>query len=143
MLTNAVFSRIVVIILGCIFFLLFVTPSVYAESSYPETVRVLQILHQDEIQALHNYIAYARKARSENYPNIAKLFRAFAASESIHARNFKDLLSDLNVEVEKVPEPQVDVSSTKKNLKEKKICLKKNENRNIEIILMEIWDMRI
>ena len=45
------------------------------------------------------------------------MFRAFATSESIHARNFKDILSSLDVEVEELPVQPVAVSSTKKNLK--------------------------
>ena len=116
MLANGICKRIFFIGIVCLaaFFLAFL---VQAEPSYPETADILQRLYRDEIQALHNYLAFAQKAESENHSNIAHLFRAFAASESIHARNFKDLLSALNVEVEKMPKVQVDVSSTKNNLK--------------------------
>ena len=75
---------------------------------------VLQTAYQNEIQAHVSYQAYAQKALSENYPNIAHLFVALASSESIHARNFKQCLSDLNVEVTE-PKAEIKVSSTKEN----------------------------
>jgi rubrerythrin len=65
-------------------------PAVKAQSEYNETISVLQSLHQDEMQAMHNYQAYAQKAVSQKYPNIGKLFMTLAASESVHARNFKN-----------------------------------------------------
>ena len=62
-------------------------------------------------------MAYAEKANLENYPNIANLFVTLATSESIHARNFKTLLSQLGVEVKEIRKTKIEVSSTKKNLK--------------------------
>jgi len=88
-----------------------------AQSRYPETIAVLQIAYRSEIQANLAYMAYAQKAISENYPNIGHLFVSLATSESIHARNFKKLLSDLGVEVKEMPKSEIIVSSTKKNLK--------------------------
>jgi len=38
-----------------------------------------------ESQANRKYLAYAQKAEQEGYPQIAKLFRAAAAAETIHA----------------------------------------------------------
>jgi len=61
-------------------------------------------------------MACAQQALSDDYPHIAYLFTALAASESIHARNFKKLLSDLGVDVEEIPEPEFKVSSTRENL---------------------------
>jgi rubrerythrin len=87
-----------------------------AQSNYPETIAVFQTAYQNEIQAHVSYLAYAQKALSENYPNIAHLFGALASSESIHARNFKQCLSDLNIEVRE-PKTEIKVSSTKENLK--------------------------
>jgi rubrerythrin len=98
-----------------IFYLLL--PAVSAQSSYPETVSVLQTLYQDEVQAFKNYQAYAKKATSENYPNIAKLFISIATSESIHAKNFKKVLSDMGKEAEEMPGFEPNVVSTRKNLK--------------------------
>ena len=79
-------------------------PAVSAQAECPETIAVLQTLYQDEVQASKNYQAYAQKAVSENYPNIARLFVSIAISESIHARNFKDLISDLGQPAEELPE---------------------------------------
>ena len=45
-------------------------PLVNAQSEYNETISVLQTLHKDEMQAMHNYQAYAHKAVSQKYPNI-------------------------------------------------------------------------
>jgi len=101
----------------CIFAFLLSAVCINAQSRYPETISVLQTLYQDEVQAFNDYQAYSKKAVSEKYPNIAKLFMAIATSESIHARNFKKVLADIGAEAEEVPEFEPKVSSTRKNLK--------------------------
>ena len=103
------------IILISIFFI--IGPALSTQSKYKETIAVLQKLHQDEMQAMHNYQAYAQKAVSQKYPNIGKLFMTLAASESVHARNFKECLSTLGVVNVKMPQQPVKVDSTRKNLK--------------------------
>lgn len=40
-----------------------------------------------ESQASQRYIAFARKADQEGYPQVARLFRAAALAESVHAGN--------------------------------------------------------
>ena len=40
-----------------------------------------------ESQANRKYLAFAKKAEQEGYANVAKLFRAAAAAETIHAHN--------------------------------------------------------
>lgn len=40
-----------------------------------------------ESQANRKYLAFAKKADSEGYPQIAKLFKAAAAAETVHAHN--------------------------------------------------------
>ena len=107
--------RSISIVLMSIFFLC--GAAVNAQSEYKETISVLQSLHQDEMQAMQNYQAYAKKAVSQKYPNIAKLFMTLAASESVHARNFKACLAKLGVAAEKIPQQPVKVQSTRKNLK--------------------------
>ncbi len=92
-------------------------PALNAQSEYTETISVLQTLYQDEIQAMQNYRAYAQKAVSENYPNIAKLFLTLAASESVHARNFKGCLSEFDAAAPDFPQRQGVVASTRENLK--------------------------
>lgn len=45
----------------------------------------LQAAFAGESQANRKYLAFAEKAKAEGYPNIARLFRAAAAAETIHA----------------------------------------------------------
>ncbi len=40
-----------------------------------------------ESQANRKYLAFARKAEQEGYPQVARLFRAAAAAETVHAHN--------------------------------------------------------
>ena len=102
------------ILLGCILISIFILPIVDAQTRFPATIAVLKAAYKGEIQAFHTYLAYAEKANSEKYPNIAKLFVALASSERIHARNFRTLLVDLGVDVSDTQIPQIEVSSTKK-----------------------------
>jgi rubrerythrin len=88
-----------------------------AQSNFSETILALQRAYANEIQAHLNYRSYSEKARLENYPGIAHLFTAFAISESLHARNFKHVLSGLGVEDLVPPVPEVKVFSTRLNLK--------------------------
>jgi rubrerythrin len=101
-----------------LFILLFLLPVFFigAQSKYPKTVYALQERYRDEIHAVHKYLGCAQQALSEDYPNIAYLFVTFAASESVHARNFKRLLSELGVQVKEIPIPEFKVFSTKENL---------------------------
>ena len=41
----------------------------------------------DEAQASHRFLAYAKKAESDAQPQIATLFRALAAAETVHTTN--------------------------------------------------------
>lgn len=49
------------------------------------TTENLKVAFAGESQANRKYLAYARKADKEGYPQIAKLFRAAAEAETIHA----------------------------------------------------------
>jgi len=91
--------------------------SVGAQANYHETISVLRTAYQNEMTAFHAYIAYAEKAESEGYPHIAQLFMAISNSESIHARNFKRILTELKVDVKDMPPPKLIVLTTKENLK--------------------------
>lgn len=97
----------------------FITGNAVAEIvQYPDTVAALQHRYSDEIIALKKYSLYAQQAEKENYPNIAHLFRSLAASELVHARNFKKLLSELGHEAITPVTPDVHAASTKKNIRE-------------------------
>ncbi|MDO9529161.1 MAG: rubrerythrin family protein [Syntrophales bacterium] len=101
----------------CFFISVVSVTSVGAQANYPETISALRTAYQNEMTAFHAYIAYAEKAESEGYPNIAQLFMAIANSESIHARNFKRILTELKVDVKEMPPPKLTVLTTKENLK--------------------------
>jgi rubrerythrin len=88
-----------------------------AQSKYPQTVALLKRAYINEIQAHLNYLSYAEKAKSENYPGLSYFFYSFAMAESVHARNFKEVLSVLGVPGWDPPKPGVKVFSTKVNLK--------------------------
>jgi rubrerythrin len=53
--------------------------------SMPTTAENLKTAFAGESQANRKYLAYANKADKEGYPQIAKLFRAAAEAETIHA----------------------------------------------------------
>jgi len=88
-----------------------------AQPKYPETISALLSAYQNETGAYLNYLSYAQTAKSENYPNLAYLFISFAASESIHASNFKQIMSSLGVEVKQASRQSRKTSGTKVNLK--------------------------
>jgi rubrerythrin len=85
--------------------------------SYAKTITALQKRYMDEVTAHQKYSAYAQRAEKENYPNIAHLFRGLAASEAVHARNFKKLLLDLSVKVKPPEKLEFTISTTKDNIR--------------------------
>ncbi len=51
----------------------------------PSTIENLKTAFAGESQANRKYLAFARRAEKDGYPQIAKLFRAAAEAETIHA----------------------------------------------------------
>ena len=51
----------------------------------PNTVENLQVAFAGESQANRKYLAFARQAEKEGLPQIAKVFRAAAEAETLHA----------------------------------------------------------
>jgi rubrerythrin len=49
-----------------------------------------------ESQANRKYLAFAKKAEEEGLPNVAKLFRAIADAETVHAHNHLRILKIVN-----------------------------------------------
>ena len=82
---------------------------------FPITIAVIKSAYESEKMASENYVCYSRKAVKEKNPNIAYLFTAFAASEKIHAENYKRILTTLSVELEE-PEFEILTLDTKANL---------------------------
>ena len=79
------------------------------------TIAVLKAAYESEKVASENYVGYSQKAVEEKYPNIAYLFAAFAASEKIHAENYKRILTSLGAGLER-PEFGILILDTKANL---------------------------
>jgi rubrerythrin len=52
-----------------------------------QTIDNLKTAFAGESQANRKYLAFAKKAADEGFPQIAKLFRAAAAAETVHAQN--------------------------------------------------------
>jgi rubrerythrin len=52
-----------------------------------KTIDNLKAAFAGESQANRKYLAFARKAGEEGFPGIARLFRAAAAAETVHAQN--------------------------------------------------------
>ena len=86
-------------------------------SSNPTMRAALQTAYYLETLRTQTYSAFSKKADSEYYPNIARLFSAFAFSESIHANNFKKLLEHLGIEQTGNAKPEIIVADTKTNLR--------------------------
>lgn len=52
-----------------------------------KTEENLKAAFAGESQANRKYLAFAKQAEKDGYPQIAKLFRAIAAAETVHAHN--------------------------------------------------------
>jgi rubrerythrin len=57
-----------------------------------------------ESQANRKYLAFAKKADDEGYPQIAKLFRAAATAETVHAHNHLGVLDGIGSTAENLKE---------------------------------------
>ena len=57
-----------------------------------------------ESQANRKYLAFAKKADEDGYPQIAKLFRAAAAAETVHAHNHLRVMGGIKSTAENLQE---------------------------------------
>ena len=81
-----------------------------------ETIKNLQSAYQGEAGAVVYYDQCSERATKEGYPDMAKLFRAAAASEDIHRANHVRALRRIGASVPSL-EPPIEVpKSTKENL---------------------------
>jgi rubrerythrin len=62
-------------------------PQDYKERQMTKSLDNLKTAFAGESQANRRYLAFAKKADEEGFPQIAKLFRAAAAAETVHATN--------------------------------------------------------
>ena len=86
-------------------------------ANYRETISVLQELYKAEITASKTYSEFTQKAEEEKYYSVSRLFSALSGSETVHARNFKNILNGLGVEANNFPDPDTKIADTKTNLK--------------------------
>jgi rubrerythrin len=66
------------------------------EEGMSKTVENLAAAFAGESQANRRYLAYAKQAEKEGFSQIAKLFRAVAAAETVHAHNHLRTLGGIN-----------------------------------------------
>lgn len=85
--------------------------------AYSQTIAVLQELYVKEVKAHQRYRLFSEAALREEHPNIAHLFAALAYSESVHARQFRRILNELQAPVPEVPLADIRVGTTRENLK--------------------------
>jgi len=69
-----------------------------------KTVDYLQEAFAGESQANRRYLAFAQKAEQEGYSQIARLFRAAAAAETVHAHNHLKVLKGVRSTAENLQE---------------------------------------
>ena len=55
-----------------------------------------------ESQANRKYLAYAKKAEKDGFPQVGRLFRAVAAAETVHAHNHFRVYGGINNTVENI-----------------------------------------
>ncbi|MBK9703824.1 MAG: rubrerythrin [Betaproteobacteria bacterium] len=86
-----------------------------AGEALTQTVAALRYAFQRETDAHRRYLEFAAIAQRESYQGIAYMFAAFAVSEGVHARNFRNLLLRLGGSTVAAPTP-IETRSTKENL---------------------------
>jgi rubrerythrin len=69
-----------------------------------QTTKNLKAAFAGESQASRSYLAYARKAEEEGFKNLARLFRAVAESETVHAMNHLQCIHGIGSSIENVEE---------------------------------------
>jgi rubrerythrin len=74
------------------------------EIPVPTTVENLKTAFAGESQANRKYLAFARKAEKDGYPVIAKLFRAAAEAETIHALSHLQNMGGIGTTAENLKE---------------------------------------
>ena len=60
-----------------------------------KTTDDLKAAFAGESQANRKYLAFAKKAEDEGYPQVARLFRAAAHAETVHAHNHLRALGEI------------------------------------------------
>ena len=66
-----------------------------------KTLDDLMVAFAGESQANRKYLAFADQADKEGFPQVAKLFRAAAAAETVHAHNHLRAMAGIKTTAEK------------------------------------------
>jgi rubrerythrin len=114
---NNLIYRLFVAVVLCAFFLHPALTAISLAGSNLQTESVIQAAYMDEVCACRTYRAFAEKAVTEGYPEIANLFTAMAYSESIHALRFREVLAVMGKEANEEGLLPHEIESTRKNLK--------------------------
>lgn len=69
-----------------------------------ESEKNLKAAFAGESQANRKYLAFSRKAQEEGYPGIAKLFKAAAEAETVHAHNHLSVMGGIKSTLENLDE---------------------------------------
>ncbi|MFX1328902.1 MAG: rubrerythrin family protein [Promethearchaeota archaeon] len=69
-----------------------------------KTEENLKTAFAGESQANRKYLAFAEKAEKEGFPQVAKVFRAAAAAETVHAHNHLRVLGGIKATKENIQE---------------------------------------
>ena len=69
-----------------------------------QTQKNLMDAFAGESQANREYLAFAKKADQESYPQVAKLFRAAAAAETVHAHSHLGVAGGINATADNLKE---------------------------------------
>lgn len=69
-----------------------------------KTIEDLQTAFAGESQANRKYLAFAKQADDEGYPQVAKLFRAAAQAETVHAMNHLRAMAGIHSTAENLQE---------------------------------------
>ena len=69
-----------------------------------QTLKNLKEAFAGESQANRRYLAFAQKADQDGFPNLARLFRAIAQSETIHALNHLRIMGGVGSTADNVKE---------------------------------------
>lgn len=94
------------------FVTLFAVPTM---SKGATTIENMQAAFNGESNAHVRYLAFAKQADTEDYGEVASLFRAAARAEEIHAANHAAVLKELGAEpAAKIEQPEV--KTTRENL---------------------------
>jgi rubrerythrin len=102
-------------------------------SEEKRTIANLKEAFAGESQANRKYLAFAKKADEEGFPQVAKLFRAAAEAETIHAHNHLRALNGIGSTRENLMEAVAGETHEFKNMYPEMIAIAKEEKEPIAL----------